>query len=588
MKNLRIRTRLTIAFAAVLLITIAMTIVSVFQLNELRHAIEKTATVEMERASITQQWDHAARLNWTRVFALFNTDDEAYIQELDKQIAATSMENNLRDEKLRSMSNDAKGEALFNATNASRKAYWDVRISLRGKKIMFGEDVREAVTKDLTPVAQTYFEALGKLAAYAKEQVNTAQEDAASAATLGQTIVIGCSIASILLALICAYLVTRSITRPLSQAVDAAKLISTGDLTFHIDSDRNDETGDLVRALNDMKTALRNIVEEVHMGTESMATTSKEIAAGNLDLSQRTEEQAASLDETASVMEELTATVKQNAENAHNANDLAAQASEVAEKGSRAMTEFVGTMSLISASSKKIVDIISVIDGIAFQTNILALNAAVEAARAGEHGRGFAVVATEVRNLAHRSSVAAKEIKDLIHDSVQKVDGGSKLANEAGKTIGEISESVQRVTAIMAEITSASKEQASGIEQTNLAIAQIDQVTQQNAALVEEAAAATELMEVKARGVAKTMTFFKVGLGYDSEDEYSSQSVDSFDSPKKPFVKPAIKTAVKTVTQVKRVAPAAIKPKFKDDYADAPASEPTAIGSNSNDEWQKF
>ena len=259
--------------------------------------------------------------------------------------------------------------------------------------------------------------------------------------------------------------------------------------------------GQLLQALKDMNASLGNIVGEVRSTTDSISTAAQEIAAGNSDLSQRTEEQASSLEETASSMEELTSTVKQNAENAKQANQLAANASDIAVKGGQAVNEVVQTMGSISASSKKIMDIISVIEGIAFQTNILALNAAVEAARAGEQGRGFAVVAAEVRNLAQRSAAAAKEITALIGDSVDKVDIGSRQVDQAGATMNEIVSAVKRVTDIMAEIAAASNEQSSGIEQVNQAIIQMDEVTQQNAALVEEAAAAAEAMQEQARAL---------------------------------------------------------------------------------------
>jgi methyl-accepting chemotaxis protein len=257
---------------------------------------------------------------------------------------------------------------------------------------------------------------------------------------------------------------------------------------------------------------MSDMVVQIKESTETISTASDEIAKGNADLSQRTEEQASSLEETASSMEELTSTVKQNAENARQANQLAVGASDVAVKGGNVVKQVVTTMNGISESSKKIADIISVIDGIAFQTNILALNAAVEAARAGEQGRGFAVVATEVRNLAQRSAAAAKEIKELITDSVGKVDAGSKLVDEAGKTMDEIVSSVKRVTDIMAEITAASQEQSSGIEQVNQAITQMDEVTQQNAALVEEAAAAAESMQEQAGSLLQAVSQFKVEL----------------------------------------------------------------------------
>jgi methyl-accepting chemotaxis protein len=259
-----------------------------------------------------------------------------------------------------------------------------------------------------------------------------------------------------------------------------------------------------------MNDSLGRIVGEVRSGTDTIATASSQIAAGNLDLSSRTEQQASSLEETASSMEALTSTVKQNADNARQANQLAGSASEIALKGGVVVAQVVATMDSINASSKKIVDIIGVIDGIAFQTNILALNAAVEAARAGEQGRGFAVVASEVRNLAQRSAAAAKEIKGLIGDSVEKVDAGAKLVDQAGTTMGEIVESVKRVTDIMGEITAASQEQTSGIEQINQAISQMDQVTQQNASLVEEAAAAAESLQDQAGNLARVVSVFKL------------------------------------------------------------------------------
>jgi methyl-accepting chemotaxis protein len=320
-------------------------------------------------------------------------------------------------------------------------------------------------------------------------------------------------VAAILVAIAFAIWLTRSITRPLNEAVGVAQRVAAGDLTSTVEVKTKDETGVLLQALKDMNESLVKIVGEVRSGTDSITTASKEIASGNADLSQRTEEQASSLEETASSMEELTSTVKQNAENAKQANQLAAGASEVAVKGGTVVGQVVTTMSSINESSKKIVDIIAVIDGIAFQTNILALNAAVEAARAGEQGRGFAVVATEVRTLAQRSAAAAKEIKELISDSVHKVDDGTKLVDQAGKTMDEIVSSVKRVTDIMAEISAASQEQSSGIEQVNQAVTQMDEVTQQNAALVEEAAAAAESMQEQAQNLTQAVSVFKLAHG---------------------------------------------------------------------------
>jgi methyl-accepting chemotaxis protein len=273
---------------------------------------------------------------------------------------------------------------------------------------------------------------------------------------------------------------------------------------------RSARAGSLLFSIKRMQDQLTEVVVRIKTSSDAIATASGQIAAGNQDLSSRTEEQASSLEQTAASMEELTSTVKQNADNARQANQLALSASEVAVKGGNVVGQVVDTMASINASSKKIVDIIGVIDGIAFQTNILALNAAVEAARAGEQGRGFAVVASEVRNLAQRSGAAAKEIKGLIDDSVGKVDMGSALVGEAGKTMAEIVGSVKRVTDIIGEITAASQEQSTGIEQVNQAIAQMDQVTQQNAALVEEAAAAAQSMQEQAASLVEAVSVFKL------------------------------------------------------------------------------
>ncbi|MFD2295750.1 methyl-accepting chemotaxis protein [Massilia sp. GCM10020059] len=304
--------------------------------------------------------------------------------------------------------------------------------------------------------------------------------------------------------------IIRSITRSLHGALVIAQSVAEGDLTAEVAVDANDEVGRLVAALKQMQGSLVGIVHEVRSGTDTIATAAGQIAAGTLDLSSRTEEQASSLEETASSMEELSSTVRQNADNARQANQMAVSAAAVAGKGGQVVAQVVETMGAIDNSSRKIVDIIATIDGIAFQTNILALNAAVEAARAGEQGRGFAVVASEVRNLAQRSAVAAKEIKSLIADSVQQVDTGNKLVAEAGATMTEVVDSVRRVTDIMAEIMAATQEQSAGIEQVNQAVGQMDEVTQQNAALVEEASAAAASMDEQAAGLLRVVSVFKL------------------------------------------------------------------------------
>ena len=326
------------------------------------------------------------------------------------------------------------------------------------------------------------------------------------ATTLSWVILVSFIVAGIFLA----RAIRISITQPLEEAVDIAENVARGNLAVHVTVDHNDETGQLFFALKDMVANLGATLTLVRDSAQTISSASREIESGNMDLSARTEDQARSLETTSSTMEQLTSTVKQNADNADQANQLVVATTEVAVAGGEVVNNVVMTMDMITQSSRKIVDIISVIDGIAFQTNILALNAAVEAARAGEQGRGFAVVASEVRSLAQRSAAAAKEIKELIADSVEKVDAGSKLVGDAGENMREIVSSVQRVAALMSEIAAASREQSLGIEQVNLSITQMDEVTQQNTALVEESAAAATSMQRESQSLMKEMMNFKL------------------------------------------------------------------------------
>ena len=373
----------------------------------------------------------------------------------------------------------------------------------------------------------------------------------------------------------CAVFITRSITQPLSGAVAVAQKVAAGELTSHVVVEGKDETSALQQALKDMNESLVRTVSDVRQGTQTITIASREIASGNADLSARTETQASSLEETASSMEELTSTVKQNADNARQANQLAVSASSVAQQGGSVVAQVVDTMGSIKDSSRKIVDIIGVIDGIAFQTNILALNAAVEAARAGEQGRGFAVVASEVRNLAQRSAGAAKEIKGLIGDSVDKVDAGSRLVDEAGQTMGLIVTSIRQVADIMGEITAATQEQSHGIEEVNQAIAQMDQMTQQNAALVEEAAAAAESMQDQAQRLADAVSIFK--LGSEGDALVASAAVTAAPAPV-PAPRAALKVA-KVEARVVAQAPAAKR------VTPPPAKK---LAAASGDDWEEF
>ncbi|MDP3843800.1 MAG: methyl-accepting chemotaxis protein [Oxalobacteraceae bacterium] len=364
--------------------------------------------------------------------------------------------------------------------------------------------------KEIDPLSQSVAETVAALRAL---QVDLAKTEYRLNVERHRIIRLGMLLAittGLMLAGIVAFLLIKSISRPLNDAIAAAKNIATGDLTHRIKTQSTDEIGQLLRTIGAMSDSLAGMVGQVRSGTDAIATASSQIAAGNLDLSGRTEAQASSLEQTAAAMEELTGTVRQNADNARQAKQLAATASAVAVNSGAVVAEVVDTMAAIDASARKIVDIIGVIDGIAFQTNILALNAAVEAARAGEQGRGFAVVASEVRNLAQRSATAAREIKSLIDDSVEKVSVGNKLAAQAGATMQDVVVSVRQVTDIMSEISAASQEQSQGIEQVNQAIAQMDQATQQNAALVEQAAAAAQSMQDQAGNLMQVVGMFRL------------------------------------------------------------------------------
>jgi methyl-accepting chemotaxis protein-1 (serine sensor receptor) len=436
-------------------------------------------------------------------------------------------------------------------------------------------NVQQAMELLAGPMAQHYqpmqesFEALMKLQQdVAKDEFERSQSAYAMVRNM--------SIVAIILGLLIAGAVgawtIKAISAPLNEAVRVARSVASGDLTQHINVRSTDETGQLLQALKDMNESLVSTIGQVRHGTETISVASREIATGNADLSARTESQASSLEETASSMEELTSTVKQNAENARQANQLVVSASDVAMRGGQVVGQVVETMGSIKESSRKIVDIIGVIDGIAFQTNILALNAAVEAARAGEQGRGFAVVAAEVRNLAQRSAGAAKEIKALISDSVEKVDAGSKLVDEAGKTMDEIVTSVKHVADIMNEITAASEEQSNGIEQVNQAINQMDEMTQQNAALVEQAAAAADSMQTQAGTLSQAVSVFKLRDGGQGGGLAAFQPV-AVTLPK------AGKVPAKRTSQSKSVAVKSAAPALRD--------KPVALNGN-GDEWEEF
>jgi methyl-accepting chemotaxis protein len=434
--------------------------------------------------------------------------------------------------------------------------------------------------KEIRPAQKKWMEALDQLAALEDKLNNQSQVDAEAAFVNARNFMLIMGALAAAMGVLAAVVITRGLLKQLGGEPDyTAKIagsIAHGDLSIAIETGASDR-GSLLVEMKEMRNSLVSIVGQVRVGTETIGTASREIAAGNIDLSSRTEMQASSLEKTASAMEVLTSTVKQNADNAREANQLAANASDVARKGGDVVSQVVDTMGSINASANKIVDIIGVIDGIAFQTNILALNAAVEAARAGEQGRGFAVVASEVRNLAQRSAAAAKEIKTLIGDSVEKVERGSKLVGQAGVTMDEVVASVKRVTDIMGEIANASQEQSAGIEQVNLSIIEMDSMTQQNAALVEEAAAAAQSLQDQASELAHVVSIFKLAEG---EEPVVAAKPVKLAAPvaAKPAQLRMARPAVK-----KPASPAAAAP-----AAPAPAKAKKAAAAANADEWEEF
>ncbi|MDQ4629661.1 methyl-accepting chemotaxis protein [Janthinobacterium lividum] len=508
----KIGTRLGIGFAVVLGLLVAVLLVGLYSMGQLSartHDIVADKNVKMAAANTMS--DNVRNITLA-ITSIVVAPTEALVQAELAKIGEARKKYGAAKETLQKKISTDKETALMAELDAALKS--GAPLNNKVIELRNAGQTEEAIaflTQQAAPSLKRVLGALDSLVAYEGEQAAQAATDAETLSASARASMIALGSVAVLLGAFVAWIITRSITRPINAAVGVAETVASGDLSSHIVVNSSDETGRLLGALKAMNDSLLGVVAQVRNGTDAISTASSEIAAGNLDLSSRTEEQASSLEETASAMEELTSTVKQNADNARQANQLAKSASEVAVRGGSIVSQVVDTMGTINESSKKIVDIIGVIDGIAFQTNILALNAAVEAARAGEQGRGFAVVATEVRNLAHRSASAAKEIKELIAASVANVDTGSRLVNEAGQTMGDIVDSIVRVTDIMGEITSATHEQTIGIEQINMAIAQMDEVTQQNAALVEEAAAASQSMQEQAGELAHVVGFFKTG-----------------------------------------------------------------------------
>jgi methyl-accepting chemotaxis protein len=505
LRNIKIGPRLGIAFGVIALLTVLLGAVTYARLDHLGQQWDGFRANNLAKAHAVRSGRVALGdgIHQFKNYILRGRDYDVRFNEqmnrLDSAMHKYQQAGKLNDEE----------RSLVRQVNDATNAYRDAMRQAVEKKSA-GAPI-EQIDSSIQGADKSLNAALDKL-----DGITDAENDAVSASLTrdianGKGLAVAACVGVLALTCLLAWSVTRSITRPITHAAHTAKVIATGDLTQEIEAAGTDEAGELLAALRDMNASLVALVARVRDSTETIGVSSAEIAAGTQDLSQRTEQTAASLEETASSMEELTVTVRHNAENAREANRLASSASEIAARGGKVMSEVVQTMAEIRAASNRIVDIIGVIDGIAFQTNILALNAAVEAARAGDQGRGFAVVAAEVRSLAQRSATAAKQIKVLIGDSVEKVESGTRLVDVAGTTINEVVGSIDRVTGIMNEIDSASGEQTVGIEQVNQAVVIMDKTTQQNAALVEQAAAAAEAMRDQAVSLTQAVAVFQLG-----------------------------------------------------------------------------
>ena len=585
--NLRIGQRLLAGFGSLMALMMVIVGLAYQQFEAVKHDFAEV--VEMERrAFLATEWLGLTTLNGNRAVAIAKSGGHAQVEAyFAPQVKKTTERISEIQKELEAHVTSDKGKALMAEIAEQRKAYIATRNEvfalLKAGDVAGGQRMLE---QRMMPANESYLKVIGAFNAFEHELVKQRTEVVDAAVDRAETVLLVLTAIAIGIGGLAAWLITRSVTHPLAQAVAAVRTMAGGDLTHAVPAEGRDEAADLLRGLGDMQRSLQRLIGEVRSTTDSITTASSEIATGNQDLSARTEQTASNLQQTASSMEQLTGTVRQTADSARTANQLASSAQATAAKGGDVVSQVVTTMEDINASSKKIADIIGVIDGIAFQTNILALNAAVEAARAGEQGRGFAVVASEVRSLAQRSAEAAKEIKALIGASVDKVDSGTRLVADAGQTMGEIVASVQRVSDIIGEITAAAAEQSDGIGQVNGAVNNLDQMTQQNAALVEQSAAAAASLKDQAMRLGQAVGAFRVVATqhtlapvHAAPRAQPAAATARPAMPAKPPAKPAPKAVAKAAPAAAVAAKAAATPA---------ATLPKLAASDAGGDWETF